>query len=784
MWKNYIKTALRNLYRLGKVTLINLVGLTIAFSVCILIIMFVYKQLSFDKFNEHYDNIYRLEHKDWSLLASGVAPHVKQNFPEIDKTTRIGFSWENNVLNYEGNLFSINSFVFTDSDFFDIFSLKVLSGDKKNLLSRPYSMVLSESYAKTIFGSSDPVGKTIKYNNEFVFTVTGVVEERDDFHIEYDIIVDFESLKDIRGGGDESFLYNLGPQNYLVYLLLNAEINTDLLENKINQYFIGKKGGWTEDSPPQFWLREFSDIYLNSDIQYEMGCIHGNKKIVGAFIIVAILVLLIAGINYVNITTALGMSRFKEVSVRKIVGSGRRKVFLQFILESVLLSIFAFLISILVVSYISDSIFNYLSDKGMSITEFPLKVILGLIAVAIFTGIFAGFYPSSYMAAVSPLTIFKSKQSGVKKSMIKQVLIVLQFTISVVLIIGAIVVNKQYVYMKNTQLGFNPDQIVVLHIPKDVLKNNEAIKNRLLEHSNITRISYSQQIPGNIRNTSTYVDDDIYEPYRVQYVDPDYARLLEVKFTEGRNHEWDRPTDKLNSWVINETAIKKFQIPPDSVIGYQLKGWDGTPRTVIGVMEDFHFNSLHKEIVPLVFIWYDWSSKLNIKIQAHNINETIAYIKNVWHDFAPGYPFEYSFVDQEFKAHYQKEEKLSNTFTVFAILAILIAAIGMYGLASYMAKQNMRQISIRKVYGATIKDILIKFSREFLYLVIIANVIAWPAAYYLMTYWLEKFPYKTNLSIWIFIVSGVLSILISLITVSYNAYITGNKNPAEVLRYE
>jgi len=784
MWKNYLKTSIRNLYRSGRVTIINFTGLTIAFTICILIAMFVYQQLTFDKFNKHYNNIYRFEHKDWSLLASGVAPHVKQNFPEIDYTTRIGTSWENNVLNYKNNLFSIDNFVFTDNDFFNIFSLKVLAGHKSDLLSQPYSMVLSEFYAQNIFGDEDPVGKTVKYNNEHVFTVTGVIEERDDFHIQYDVIVDFQSLKDIRGGGNEAFLYDLGPQNYLVYLLLNPNINPDLLENKINNYFIGKKGGWTEEDPPQFWLRKFSDIYLNNDIQYEMGCVHGNKKVVGAFIIVAIIVLILAGINYVNITTARGMSRFKEVSVRKIVGSGRRKVFIQFMVESVILALLAILVSLLVVYFISEPIFTYLSDKGMHINEFPVQVTLGLFSIAIITGLLAGMYPASYMAAVSPLTIFKTTQSGIKKNILKQVLIVLQFTISVVLIIGAIIVNKQYVYMKNTRLGFNPEQIVVVHTPRDVTKNKETIKQKLLQYPDILKAAYSQQIPGTIRNTSTYVDEDIYEAYRVQPTDPDYADLLEIEFVEGRNHDWNRPTDKGVKWVINETAIEKFQIPPDSVIGYQLKGWDSSPRTVIGVMKDFHFNSLHKEIVPLVFVWSDWTPKLNIKIRPQNTKKTIAYIQEVWRDFAPGYPFEYTFVDDAFEAHYIKEEKLGKIFSVFAFLAILIGTIGMYGLASYIAKQNMRQISIRKVYGATIQDILIKFSKEFLYLVLIANAIAWPLAYYLMTFWLEKFPYKTSLSLWVFILSGIISISISLLTVMFNAYVTANKNPAEVLRYE
>jgi putative ABC transport system permease protein len=326
---------------------------------------------------------------------------------------------------------------------------------------------------------------------------------------------------------------------------------------------------------------------------------------------------------------------------------------------------------------------------------------------------------------------------------------------------------------------------MVLHIPKDVTQNKESIKNSLLQNPDILKVSYAQQVPGMIRNTSTYVDEGIHEAYRVQYVDPDYADLIEVKFADGRNHDWNRPADQLNAWVINETAMSKFQIPSDSVIGYQIEGWDGTPRTVIGVMKDFHFNSLQKEIVPLVFIWYEnWAPKLHIKISSKNLNETIHYVHTVWKDFAPGYPFEYTFVDQEFNKHYQKEEKLSNIFTIFALLAIVIAAIGMYGLASYMAEKNSRQISIRKVYGASIKNILATFSKEFLYLVIIANIIAWPAAYYIMQYWINKFPYKTEMSVWIFILAGIISIIISLSTVIYNAYSTANRNPAEVLRYE
>ena len=785
MWKNYIKTTLRSLMRNFKITFINLIGLTIAFSICIFILMYVHKQLSFDKFNQNYETIYRLEKKNWSLLASGVAPHVKQNFPEIEYTTRIGFSWVNNVLNYKENLFTLDNLTYTDQEFFQIFSLDVISGDPEKLLKEPYSMVLSEPIAKKIFGEENPIGKTIKYNNEYIFTITGIVEKREDFHIQYDVIVNFETLKDIRGGGKESFLNSLGPQNYLVYMLLNTNMNIKSLENKINDHFIGKKSGWTIEDPPGFWLREFSDIYLNSNIEYEMGCIHGNRKLISGFSMVGILVLLIAGINYVNITTARGMSRFKEVSIRKIVGSGKVKVFLQFIVESIILSALAFLFSLLVFRLFAEPVFNYFSNYSMSFRDLPVPVILWIVVLVLFTGVLAGLYPAFYLSSVAVLKVFKdSHNQGIKKSFVKQALIILQFTISVILIIGALIVNKQYKYMKNTELGFNADQIMVLHIPKSVRQNKESIKNSLLKHPGILKVSYAQQVPGMIRNTSTYTDENIYEPYRVQYVDPNYLNLLEIELVQGRSHDWNRPADKLNSWVINETAIKKFQIPADSVIGYQLKGWSGDPRTVIGVMKDFHFNSLQKEIVPLVFIWHDWSSKLHIKVTAANLNETIAYIGDLWKKFVPGYPFDYTFVDQEFNKHYKEEEKLGNAFTLFALLAIVIAAIGMHGLASYIAERNSRQISIRKVYGANIKDILLTFSKEFLYLVIIANLFAWPVAYYIMTQWLDKFPYKTQINAWIFILAGIASIIISLSTVGYNAYLTAIRNPAQVLRYE
>jgi len=785
MLRNFIKTSLRNLYRQWKVTVINLLGLVIAFTIAIFITMYVYKQFTYDKFNVHYKNIYRLELKDWSLLASGVAPHVKQNFPEIDKTTRVGFSWENNTLNYNENLFKADNMAFTDNDFFDIFSLKIISGDKATLLSQPYSLVLSENFAKKIFGNDDPVGKTIKYNNQFVYTITGVVENRNDFHIQYDIIADFVSLKDIRGGGKDDFLWMLEQQNYLVYILLQPGIDVKSLENKINNYFVGKKPGWSADSPPQFWFRKFSDIYLTSNIKYEMGCVHGNRKIVGAFIVVGLLVLLIAIINYINITTARGMSRNKEMSMRKIAGAGRGSVFTQLITESLILAAISFIISMLIVVYSSEKVFLYLTNMKLGLHDFPLTIFIFIVLIMLLAGFFAGVYPSAFMSAVSPLKIFKTSQTtGVGKNRLKQVLIVLQFTISVILIIGAIMVNTQYKFMKNKRLGFNPEQIIVLHIPNDALRNKQILKNKLRECPGIINTAFAQQIPGNIRNTSTYVDGEIYEPYRVQYVDPDYAGLLEIEFAAGRNHSWDILSDRINAWVINETAMKRFQIPADSVIGYQLKGWDGTPRTIIGLMKDFHFNSLQKEIVPLVFIWYEWTSKLNIKVNANNLSETIKYIEKVWKEYVPGYPFEYVFMDKEFNKHYQNEEKLSRAFSLFALLAVLIAAIGMYGLASYMAEQNKRQISIRKVYGASLKDILIRFSREFLVLVVISNLIAWPIAFFMLENWLSKFPYRIAINLWIFILSGIISILIACITVIYNAYSTANKNPAQVLRYE
>lgn len=783
MWKNYFKTAIRSFYKNINVTLINLIGLVVAFTVCLLISMYVYKQLSFDKFNENYSDIYRLELKGWAELPSGVSPRIKENFPEIEKVTRIAVSWWKNVFNYNNDLYSVKDLIYSDNDFFDIFSINIIAGNKEELLKNPFSIVLTEDLAKKIFKDENPIGKTVKFNNNYFFTVTGIIESRDDFHLKYNAIADFTSLKDLRGKGDENFLTSLGPRNYLVYLL-NRNISKFNLENKINKFFMNK-GSWNNDNPPSFWLRNFSNIYLNNDAVHEVGCIHGNKKVVTAFIVIAFFVLIIACINYINITTARGMSRFKEIGVRKVVGSGRLKVFTQFIIESILLCLFAFAISLFIVFLVSKQLFMYLISNEMTLLHLPINLIIAIVVLMILVGIIAALYPSLLLSAISPLKLFKQKNHNIgNKSYLRQALIITQFSISIVLIIGAIIVNKQYNFMKDARLGFNPNQIVTLHFEKDIRGSMETMKAKFLQNPNILNVASSQQIPGNLRSTSTYYKDDIKQEYRYEYIDPNYVSLLELDMVKGRNISWDRKGDYINSWLINETAVEKFQLNPDSVIGTKIRAY-GQDYNVVGVVKDYHFNSLHEEIVPLVMSWHNGGlTKLNVKISTQNISETLTYINNVWNEFAIGYPFEYEFVDQKFSETYNQEEKLSTMFTIFALLAIIIAVIGIYGLASYMAEQYTRQISIRKVYGATIGGVVQRFSKEFLILIIAANAIAWPISYYIMNIWLQKFPYKTDVSYSIFLVSGLISVLISLLTVSYHAYKTANRNPAEVLRYE
>lgn len=783
MWKSYITAAIRSFIKNFNITVINLIGLTVAFSACLLISMYVYNELHYDRFNKNYDHIHRLEIDDWAILSSGVAPRVKENFPEVKKATRVAVSWWANIFNYNENIFSVQDVIYTDNDFFDIFSVKVLDGNKENLLKDPFSIVITEELAHKIFKDENPIGKSIKFNNNYFFTITGVIESHKDFHIKYNAIADFTSLKDLHGKGKDEFLTSLGPRNYLTYFLTN-DINKNVLSKKINEYFMGK-GYWNENNPPNFWLRDFSKIYLDDNISYEMGCKHGNRKVVISFIVIAIFILIIACINYINITTARGLSRYKEVGVRKILGSGRSRVFAQFIIESVLLSIISFLLSIIITTVLAKPLFTYLIGNEMSIAQLPFSIMLLIIAIMLTTGLLAAIYPSIFMSAISPLKIFRAKSKGVgKKAYLRQVLIIVQFSISIILIIGALSVNRQYKYMKNARLGFNPDQVITLHLEKDIRKNREAIKAELLENPNILNVACSQQVPGNLRSTSTYVKDDIKQEYRYEYIDPSYIDLLEIELLTGRNFSFDRLGDEKGGCIINEKAMEKFNLNPDSILGTKIPQW-GFEATVIGVVKDYHFNSMHEEIVPVVFTWVNEGLvKMHVKVAAENISETLKYMKGIWDQLAPGYPFEYKFLDEQFEKAYIQEQRLSTIFSWFAGLAIIIAIIGIYGLASYMAEQNTRQISIRKVYGASLQNIISLFTKEFLMLVVIANIVAWPSAYYIMDLWLQKFPYKADVSIWVFILSGALSIILSLLTVSLHAYKTANKNPAEVLRYE
>lgn len=783
MLLNYIKSAVRNLYRYFRVTAINFTGLTIAFLITILISTYVYQQMNVDRFNENYDDIYRLELENWAVIPSGVAPMVKQNFPEVESITRISLTWWKNVFNYDDKLFSVKDMIYSDNDFFDIFSLKVLSGKKEELLTHPFSLVLTKELADKMFPGEDPVGKTVRFNNRFLFTVTGVIEGRDDFHIPFPAIADFTSLKDIRGNGNEEFLTSLGPRNYLAYLI-NRNNNPEALTEKINSFFMGK-GFWNKDNPSDFLLRDFSSIYLTEGISHEMGCVHGSKKVVNAFIVVAILVLFIAGINYVNITTVRGLSRFKEIGVRKIVGADKQGVFAQFIVESVVMCLLALLFSIFIASLVTEPLFLYLTGKEMSIAMLPIEIMLLIFGISLLSGIVAAAYPSISLAAISPLKLFRQESNTASgKKYMRQSLIVLQFIISIILIIGAIAVNKQYRYMKNARLGFNPDQIMTLHLERDVRQNREAMIKELEKLPSVIGVTASQQIPGNLRSTMTYQMDDVREEFRYEYVDPDYDDLLELEMAQGRFFNWDIQGDKENTMVLNEKAVEAFQLNPDSVVGSILTVYNSDYR-IIGILKDYHFNSLYDAIEPLGLRWLEPGLvKLNVKVSAEDMKGTISDIQSIWNEFAPGYPFEYEFVDERFEEVYKKEERLMVLFSVFAVLAIIISLIGIYGLSSYMAEQNTRQISIRKVYGAPVREIMRKFVKEFLWLIALSNLVAWPLAFYIIDLWMQKFPYQSETGILPYIFAGLLSLTLSVLTVAFHAYKTANKNPAEVLRWE
>ena len=793
MFENYFKIAFRNLWKHKVFSFINIMGLTVGMTACFLIFLYVRFELSYDNMHGKADRIYRLvsDIKTPSDLihASGpawaVPPNTKHDFPEVEEFVRVS---GNSFLVRKGNIkFQEEKSVLADSAFFKVFDFPMVRGNRETALSAPLSLVLTESTAKKYFGKQDAMGQTLLLTGDAIpAKVTAVIKDiPENSQIQADMIV---SMSTLTGKWDTTLDKQWGNYGSSAFLLLKPGADPKSLEKKFPAFLERRNGDEMEKLQmyPTLFLEPLRDVYLHSTRD---GAKTANIKNVYIFSLIAIFILLIACINFINLTTARSTERAKEVGIRKVVGAIKNQLAKQFIGESVIVCVLAFIFTFFLAMLLIPP-FNQLAGKTITTGVFDHPGYLALLfGAAVTIGLLAGFYPALVLSSFQPITVLKGKfSSGAKGIFLRKGLVILQFSISIVLITGTLIVYQQMNYMRNQNLGFDKEQMVVIESNGDPAK--EAFRQSLTTIPSVKSVALSSSVPGG-GNPGAYSEvenqkgDMQIANLELYFVDFDYIPNYSMKMVAGRAFSRDFKTDTTQAMVLNESAVKLLgYASPGDAVGKRFRQW-GREGKIIGVMKDFHFRSLQQEIKPLSMrIEPNGCHLISANITGNNVPATLAAIEEKWKTLIPNRPFNYFFLDEFFDRQYRSEQRFGNLFLNFAILAIFISCLGLLGLASYSTYQRTREIGIRKVMGASVSGIVHLLSKEFLALLFIAFVIASPIAWLVMHRWLEDFSYRIGIHWWIFMVSGMIAFLVAIFTVSFQAIRAALANPVISLRTE
>jgi putative ABC transport system permease protein len=803
MFKNYFKTAWRNLMKNKVFSFINIAGLSIGIAVSFVILMYVRDELSFDKFNVNANRIVRVIFKadinggkiNESVAMAPVAQTMKNDFPEVEDATRI-VNYGSPKISYKEKTFKDEKVALVDPNFFSLFTLPMIEGTAKIALIQPNTIVLTKAAAQKYFGEENAIGKILSFNNNSeIYKVTGVIENiPSNSHFHFDMFASLAGSKDAKS---DSWMFG----GYHTYLLLKPGTDIKQMEAKfpamVAKYMgpqIQQQMGLslaqfrTKGNSLGFTLQPLTSIHLHSTTnnEFEPG---GNAGYVYIFGVIAIFMLLIASINFINLSTAGAAKRAKEVGVRKVIGSGRFQLIRQFLFESVLLTVLALIIAFVLVKLALPE-FNNISGKHLA---FDAKPMVALVVLGLLVGVAAGTYPAFYLSSFKPIVVLKGKLTANNKSFgLRSSLVVFQFFISVGLIISTIVVYQQMKFIENRNPGYNKEQVLTLP-GSYVLGNNEQVfKQEMLKDSRVVNATvsfYKPAGPSSYNNALAYPQgDENHLLNAVEYhVDEQYIPTMGMQMAAGRNFSKEFPTDSL-ALVINESSARALGWSDRNAVGKTIVRQNsvrGTnvPFQVIGVVKDFNFKSLHESISPLFMTLYP-EGGLIFKIKTTDVSGLLATMKKKWDAFNTGEPFTYSFLDDLFNKTYSAEQKTGTVLNIFSILIILVACMGLFGLVTYTAEQRTKEIGIRKVLGASVGQVTQMLSKEFLKLVLIASLIAFPVAWWAMNKWLQTFAYRINISWWVFAAAAFSAILIALVTVSFQAIKAGLANPVESLKSE
>ncbi len=804
MLKNYLKTAFRNFLRNKGNTIINIVGLASGIAVFFLIIQYVSFELSYDSFNKNTDRIFRIVnnriYSDKLDKSAGcppaIAPTLKKEYPEVMESTRLRGA-DVTFINAEKNISeNIEKVYYTEPSFLKIFSFPLLKGSVSSVLEEPYSVIISESVSQRYFRNENPVNKEIELVNEYGnhnYKITGVFKDvMPNSHIKFNMLISYKTII----AQNKQAEYYWGWNAFNTYVLLAPNTDPKALEAKFPA-MVEKYKNYESSYKRVYQLQPIKDIHLYSNLRYEPE-VNGSAETVKFLSIIALFVLILAWINYINLSTSRSLMRAKEVGVRKILGSNRLQLIRQFLSESFMLNAIslglAFIIDIIVLPY-----FNQLTGKPLSIGL--LQNNWGLLITTFGAGTFlSGIYPAFVMSSFNPLMALKTKSGRISgKINLRKALVIFQFAVSIILIASTLVVYMQLSFMRSKDLGVNIDQTLILNAPTGKGSSYSSVtnfKDALLTIPGVKNVSASASVPGKgYSNASSGVrkfgsnPEDGTQGFYID-VDENYFKLFEVPLVAGRSFTRDSRFN--NEIILNEEAVKVygFKNPEDAVNNKLIfDGFGGQSIKIVGVIRNYHQESLKSALLPVIFnpINADdlnLSKYFSLKVESQNIQQTLSQIRNKWDEIYPNQPFKYNFLDEVFNSQYKADQQFGKVFGLFTFLAIVISCLGLLGLASFSNLQRTKEIGVRKVLGASVPGIISMLSIDFTKCVLIANIIAWPVTYFIMNKWLQDFAYRINISWWIFILSGGIALMIALAAVSYHAVKAAVANPIKALRYE
>ncbi|RLC58180.1 MAG: hypothetical protein DRH89_01705 [Candidatus Cloacimonadota bacterium] len=802
MFKNYLKIAYRNILKQKTYSIINIFGLALGLTACILVGLYIYQDFSYDNYHVNRDRLYRLTTHttdpagNYSLLQSSarIAPAIKQEFPELDKVTRVYFSSEN-LLVFDDKKFYEEDVIFADEDFFEMFSYNTIMGNQDDFLKRKNTAVISQNLAHKYFGDVSPVGKVMKYNDKLDIEVVGVIEDVPvNSHFTFDIAITYSCLTNLSKANMMDNWH--GTFGSFTYVMLHQETNIELFQEKCGIFLTQKKE--TDDiTKHAVELQPIESIHLHSEGDDDVN-VHSSIKNVLILGSIALFILILACINFINLTTSRAIKRAREIGVRKVFGAYKGQLIGQFLGESVLVTFIALGIA-LVMAELSQTFFAQLIGTELIYNIFSNPIILLIIITStLLIGIFAGMYPAFVLTKYQPSRIMKGNfgKSSSGSNLLRRGLVLFQFTISISLIIITLIISQQTSFMRNFDMGFEKDQVLILKTPTRIGRNYDVIKRELELIPGVTATSASLGVPVMDSGYSTFLLPDLANEEHnfnisIKSIDDDYLDFYEIPLLAGKRLSDLEGGDFINLTVINEATVRQLGFASNEealgksyTIAFGNRDGRYKPE-IIGVVKDFHFKSMKSEVSPLLLMrWQGLFKEVSIKLSSQNIPETMKCIKGVWEELYPEHPFDYIFLDEKIDNLYKAEEKSYRVISFFSSIAIFIACMGLLGLTFYTTEQRRKEIGIRKILGASISGIVKNISSEFLKLVVIANVIAWPVSYFLVNKWLMNFPYKIEVGIDVFLLASGLALLISLITIGYTVIRSAAGNPIESIRYE